>query len=152
MKLELENLSPYLPYKLMCNVMGEFVDDFDEPLIPKIFEIVGLGTDYVETHEYKRTITEQTVWSDVFPILRPLSDLIKIVDIDGKKIVPIEGMFLPCGERDVLTSWAKENKCWLGQQISYLVYCNLFQLHFDVFNLIENKLAIDINNVNFKNK
>jgi hypothetical protein len=56
-------------------------------------------------------------------------------------------MFLPKGERKILNSWAKENKCWLGTQISYLIYEDLFELHFDVFGLIEKGLAIDINTI-----
>ncbi len=143
-KLELKHLSAYLPYGLKCNIMGEFIDDYDEPKVPKIFEIVGLTKDYVEYWEESRTVTEQCVFSDCFPLLRPISDLTKNILIDGKEIIPIEGMFLPCGERERLTYWANENKCYLGQMVSYLPLQNLFGNHFDVFNLCENNLAINI--------
>ena len=56
-------------------------------------------------------------------------------------------MFLPCGERDILKSWAEQNKCWLGTQISYLIYEQLFEWHYDVFGLIESGEAVDINKI-----
>lgn len=118
MELELKHLSAYLPYRLKCNVMGEFIDDYAEPKIPKVFEIVGLDTNYVEYWKEGSTVTEQCVFSDCFPLLRPISDLIKPIDINGKNIIPIEGMFLPCGERKLLEDWAKDNKCYVGQMLS----------------------------------
>lgn len=144
MELELKHLAAYLPYRLKCNVMGEFIDDYDEPKIPKIFEIVGLDNNYVEYWQEGSTVTEQCIFSDCFPLLRPMSDLTKEVFIDGKKVFPINEMFLPCGERKVLEFWAEENKCWIGSMASYLPYQNLFDMHFDIFNLIEEKLAIAI--------
>lgn len=143
-KLELKHLAAYLPYSLKCNIMGEHVDDYAEPPIPKIFEIVGLTQDYVEYWEEGSTVTEQCVFSDCFPLLRPISDLTREISINGKNIIPIEGMFLPCGERKLLESWAEENKCYVGQMLSYLPYQNLFENHFDIFNLCENNLATAI--------
>ena len=81
-------------------------------------------------------------------VLRPISDLTKEISINGKNVIPIEGFFLPCGERKLLERWSKENKCWLGEQLSYLPYQMLFALHFDVFNLIEKNQSININNLN----
>ncbi len=124
--------------------MGEFIDDYDEPKVAKKFEIVGLTKDYVEYWEEGRTVTEQCVFSDCFPLLRPISDLTKEILIDGKKTIPIKDMFLPCGERKLLEDWADENKCYVGQMLSYLPYQNLFEFHFDVFNLCEQKLAINL--------
>ena len=144
MELELKHLAAYLPYRLKCNVMGEHIDDYAEPKVPKTFEIVGLTKDYVEYLEEGSVETEQCIFFDCFPLLRPMSDLTKEVLIDGEKIIPIEGMFLPCGERKVLEFWAEENKCWRGSMVSYLPYQNLFDMHFDIFNLIEEKLAIAI--------
>jgi hypothetical protein len=144
MELELKHLTAYLPYDLKCNVMGESKDDYAEPKIPKIFEIVGLTKDYVEYWKEGSTVTEQCVFSDCFPLLRPISSLVKEIEFDGKKFIPIEAMFLPCGERKLLESWAKENKCWLGQQLSYLPYQMLFAMNFDIFNLCENELAINL--------
>ena len=97
MELELKHLSAYLPYSLKCSVMGEFIDDYDEPPIPKVFEIVGLDKDYVEYQEEGSTVTEQCVFSDCFPLLRPMSDLTKEIFIDGKKVIPINEMFLGSG-------------------------------------------------------
>jgi len=35
----------------------------------------------------------------------------------------------------------------LGDKFSYEFWCLLFKNHFDIFNLIENNLAIDINTI-----
>jgi hypothetical protein len=131
-KLELKYLAPYLPYGLKIMYNG------------RIVEIDAIGSDYVLTDE---SFQYNVSFQYVRPVLRPMSDLVKNISVNGVKITPIESMFLPCGERKILTSWAKENKCWLGTQISYLIYENLFELHFDVFGLIDKGLAISYSDV-----
>lgn len=141
-KLEAKHISPYLPYKLkfwhlkLCNTQ--------ELTRVKIRRDGDILVDI----ESDTLIYESSINSNfIKPILRPMSDLTKKIKVNDVDIIPIEGMFLPCGERGILTSWANENKCWLGTQVSYLVYENLFELHFDVFGLIEKGLAIDINTI-----
>ena len=91
---------------------------------------------------------------EIKPILHPLSDLTKPIKVeeynDGKEFVPIEELsdnmlFIDNGlhiEDYFLTS---ENA---GIFDSYRIIQALFQWHFDVFGLIEKKLAIDINILN----
>jgi hypothetical protein len=141
-KLEAKHIAPYLPYKL--NFWHTKLRDKRELTQIKVRKdgdvLVDIESD---TLVYISSINDS--W--IKPILRPMSDLIKKIQTSEGEIIPIEGMFLPCGERDVLTSWAEQNKCWLGTQVSYLVYQHLFELHFDVFGLIEKGLAVDINTI-----
>jgi hypothetical protein len=141
-ELEAKHIAPYLPYKL--NFWHTKLRNKQEMSKMKIRKDGDIHVDIEsDTLVYISSINDS--W--IKPILRPISDLIKKVQIDNELVVPIEGMFLPCGERDILTKWAMENKCWLGEQISYLVYQDLFENHFDVFGLIEQGLAVDINTI-----
>jgi hypothetical protein len=139
-KLEAKHIAPYLPYKLMFwHTKLKNKQEMSKMKVRKDGDIlVDIESD---TLIYISSINDS--W--IKPILRPMSDLTKNIKVDGVDIIPIEGMFLPCGEREILTSWADENKCWLGTQVSYLIYQHLFELHFDVFGLIDKGLAIDIN-------
>jgi hypothetical protein len=176
-KLELKHIQPYLPYKVKVQYegiingkeisdykkkwkedhQGDFsisYDDYKEP-----DEIKGQRIGYIKEVCYYNSYTKYRIGvksgglqthynTDRFKmILRPISDLTKEIELDGKKFIPIEGMFLPCGERELLEGWAEDNKCWIGQQLTYLPYQMLFSMHFDIFNLIEQNLAININDL-----
>jgi hypothetical protein len=95
MKLEIKHLAPYLPCELKVIIMGEMVKgtEYNDKPTPIIFELVGLDTNHVEYHEIGRSVTEQIVFSDCFPILRPLSDLTKEIEHNGEKFVPIFELF-----------------------------------------------------------
>ena len=138
LRVEIKNVSPYLPYGLKI----QHITTKEIKIVNGIYEQYKDGTFIYYWNENYGTINASSHYKLV---LRPMSNLTKKIEIDGVDIIPIEGMFLPCGERETLTSWADENKCWLGTQVSYLVYENLFELHFDVFGLIDKGLAVDIN-------
>jgi len=125
MKLELKHLAPYLPYKLKCLAQGE-----DK----KVFDIQGI-TDFtdVDLHEKGRTVNEQYDIEDVFPILRPLSDL-------TRKELELEGFD---SHIDYLT-YENKGVDWT-LKAPYVMVEYLFSKYFDVFGLIEKGLAIDIN-------
>lgn len=79
------------------------------------------------------------------PILHPLSDLTKEIEHNGEKFVPIhwfdenfdhnEAFPLVLNSRGIV-----EMKHWNEFQ-------KLFEWHFDIFGLIENYLAIDVNSL-----
>jgi len=141
-RLELKHLAPYLPYKLKCRLKCGKTQQLKTVVYDGICQQFDDGTFTLYWNaDYGTTIAS----SYTKPILRPLSDLTKQVLINGENIVPIEGMFLQNGEREILNKWAEENKCLMGQQVSYLIYEKLFELHFDFFGLIEKGIAIDIN-------
>lgn len=136
-KLELKHVAPYLPYDLECKVMGEFMEDteFDDNPIPKIFILIGLMKHSRASLSYKR-IKDVFDLCDVFPLLRPLSDLTKEIEVNGEKFVPMEVL-----KRDYIGECMHTNLAtW-----SHRVVCKLHEWHFDTFGLIDSGLAIDIN-------
>ena len=84
------------------------------------------------------------------PILRPLSDLTKEIKINGEKFVPITTIELE------VEQWCDAYQEWMDayidyprqlkvMQAPYEIIEKLFEWHFDVFGLIDEGLAIDIN-------
>ena len=144
MKLELRHLAPYLPYgvKMIFEKSGD------------IRVLNGLFIELGELRFHFNVINRgQTIWN-YKPILRPLSDLTKEIEVNGKRFIPIDIMNeysdLECvpsllsDNPDALYFSNNDDKIYLTD-----IYPNhiskLFEWHFDVFNLIENNLAIDIN-------
>ena len=128
MKLELKHLAPYLSYGLKIHSMYKVKDSS-----PIIFEMKTDNIDIVISHDSRK------------PILRPLSDLVKVIEIDG-------GMFTP-----IYHNAFHEDKYNLGEymngfshykSIKYGIIERLLEWHFDVFGLIEKGIAIDINTLN----
>lgn len=121
MKLELEHLAPYLPYGLKCQYEGivnggeiskkrkEYKKE-NEPFVNwsyfrDIDEIKGLKIAPLKSiRVYKKYWVatcgiynkgQKGFYSGIGikPILRPLSDLAKEIEVDGKKFVPIKKLF-----------------------------------------------------------
>lgn len=158
--LELKHLAPYLPYGLiMCqqvtriNDENESVPNYDRG---KLLSYLGTDTPYIvwyceyqhSGHGYVRnTLLEEMEKQKIKPILRPLSDLTKEIEIDGDKFIPLVKFYVKS------VGW-KDYKTWLHIMKStytnpnYLDFHKTMKLiswHFDVFGLIEKGLAIDIN-------
>ena len=133
MKLELKHIAPYLPYGL-TNQRA-----FHTP--KKIDGIVGnqvyFGDSILFIHQIE-------------PIMRPLSDLTKVIEHNGEKFVPTYRLgwklnFNPWDSRSGLSAW----KCNCEYADSALIDIQLmYEWHFDVNGLIDAKLAIDINTLN----
>lgn len=118
MKLELKHLAPYLPYGLK----GEIFNDLDV--------ITGLDIE----HSIVETLNNGNCLIDNFkPILRPLEDLKK------------SGVDFGVYNNDNLQEFNKEI---IYGNCSYNSMKILLKNHFDVFGLIPNGLAIDINTIN----
>jgi len=179
-KLTLEHLAPYLPYGLegfSSNGMSTTID-----------ELIGIYSDFsltLKTYVNNHNSVDYGCGIDEFkPILRPLSDLTKEIEVDGEKFVPLEQLckiaideydakenyflsenivefevvnnnsisayfqenlkfrFSYSDERGLFSLFTpQELTCYFG-----LKYTNkLFEWHFDINNLIEKGLAIDIN-------
>ena len=84
------------------------------------------------------------------PILRPLSDLTKEIEVDGEKFTPYEDDYLS----DAMSTYENlDILCEYNGDVSndstipYTVMSLLFQWHFDVFGLIEKGLAINVNDL-----
>jgi hypothetical protein len=142
MKLEIKDLAPYLP----CSLKMIF-----EGIGGRIIELQTLGTS-----EFGDTISGGYggMWlksCGFKPILRPLSDLTKEIEINGETFVPYDKLKTIVSE----SQWRKicdtindnYNKVC---DMPYWYVRQLHQWHFDTEGLIEQGLAIDINTLNVR--
>ena len=120
MKLELKHVSPYLPYGL------------------RIFNKDNKGSCILSIGSIERVIELPEIFK---PILRPLSDLTKEVLQELRE-----------SENDDSLLWGVSGfsgdltNCAIYQHnLTYSVLNWLYKNHFDIFGLIEEGLAIDIN-------
>lgn len=131
MKLELKHLAPYLPYGLKCSYRGGNVSELS-------FDYLSdFGCDYFK------------------PILRPLSDLLKEgLYIGHLNIETITDESYPVDyEEDNIKDLDVYLENWIESKsndyhVNFLPHGLVNELiseHFDVFGLINNGLAIDIN-------
>lgn len=141
MKVELKHIAPYLPYGLkVASERG--IKDGTATLNNQAISHIAL---YVR-------------WNELQPILRPLSDLTKEIEHNGEKFVPIEELkeiFIKdpkkgCDHyREVMllmdNEWTIQEVEDNIQKLPFEWVSNLFEWHFDVFDLIEKGLAININ-------
>ena len=136
MKLELEHLAPYLPYelKIKFNISGEI----------GILEYINTKRSFAGTVE-EESQTDEYYYCDnienIKPILRPLSDLTKEIEVNGEKFYPLQKFGLVANKNNQEFFEVKIKEQW----ITFKEMQILISWHFDVFGLIENNLAIDIN-------
>ena len=147
MKLELKHLSPYLPYGLKMKI--GYVD--------KVVSLLGLqiGNHAVNNilvkFKYKKDYLAGYLY-ECKPILHPPSDLTKKIEVNGEKFVPIEKIKHLLGYKCKVSINYDGNLIFKVLNGQYLFYSDfgdvqniLLESHFDIFGLIENNLAIDIN-------
>jgi hypothetical protein len=130
-KLTLEHLSPYLPYGLKINEGG-----IDRELTG--LKLTNDGT-IIVNYNY-------LIWvliGNFKPILRPLSDLTKEIEVDGEKFVPLNKLRL-----DFDLDFDAEERSFVSMFEILEDYNQLLKWHFDINELIEKGLAIDINQLN----
>lgn len=139
MKLELKHITPYLPYGLKAEMI-----DYKRDYVGKQYDkIIGI-------HEWSKNedwccLTDggsKPSLNYIKPILRPLSDLTNDIEVNGEKFVPSEELAIHLFDYDFLAV-VLDGKNTNG--IPFWVIQKLFEWRFDVFGLIENGLAIDIN-------
>ena len=131
MKLELKHLAGYLPYELKI----ECKDNSELGESSYISEMTGLHESGVDDNYGNN-------WTfGIKPILRPLSDLTKEIEVNGEKFVPHTKL----GGRPNLKDY---DIVYLSKNIdnmSFGLIQKLLEWHFDIYGLIENGLAININ-------
>jgi len=136
MKLEIKHLTGYLPYGLKAK-MNIFGDNQTEVVIE------GLSTiGEVELSGIRTTVNEFFDISEIKPILRPLSDLTKEIEVNGGKFVPIEYNAFKHSKEDIIEF---QNKFIHYKAMKFGIIERFLEWHFDIYGLIENGLAIDIN-------
>jgi len=135
MKLELKHLAPYLPYELKYAILSD--DDNDTYYIDPKHNTIGVGGNQSNVTniclvEYSKPIYKI--------LLRPLSDLFNgdYEDIlDEFSEVSLEAF--------KLAFLSKLRPLNTLDKINYTIANKLFEHHFDLFGLIEEGLAIDVN-------
>lgn len=146
MKLELKHIACYLPYELKVyhsafmfrsnwneNELGVMVGVTDN-IQNETFDIVMIR----ERDKYKL----QDSRGHFKPVLRPLSDLTKEIEHNGEKINIFDRIEIYKGSGvDYLIEQIK-----LGL-VEVIIFNLLLEYHFDVFGLLEQNLAIDINTI-----
>lgn len=149
MKLELKHLAGYLPYELnaLCVRTNE------------IRKVTLLHFTYdLKTVGHNHLIYEGLLLEKHKPILCPLSDLTKEIEVNGEKFVPIEWFEIGDDVNDseeydhgniklikTMESISKFNISNDMLHLPYGVVQKLYEWHFDIHGLIEAGLAIDIN-------
>ena len=130
-------INPYLTYKLRCKT----------PL--------GYGTIIIDQSCYRieydngkfeNLIKAIRFWQDDFKmIFRTLSDLTKEIEVNGEKFVPRTkmGLIHDISGNNILNYRTGDRINILS--LPYYQIDQLFEWHFDIFGLIEQGLAIDIN-------
>jgi len=163
MKLELKYLISYLPYKLKGNYT-----------LSDVIRLMESQRDEVR----KKELAEDCVkFFRLYckPILRPLSDLTKEIDVNGEKFIPVNELAKKHidwfhGDSDLIVecevlrqfnlkiNWKCNEELFYNDDLfimtvnhhlnKYWVMEKFFEWHFDVYGLIEKGLAIDTNTLN----
>lgn len=126
--------SSYLPY-------GVKVVDDEYKDIHTLFTVCSNNSIVVKNNEDKGV--DVLIYGDFKLLLRPLSDLTKEIEHNGDKFVPLIKMGLPNKTRvynDITYIIKKGHTPYIEMQ-------KLLEWHFDVFSTIDQKLAINLNEV-----
>lgn len=139
-KLELEKIICYLPYRLKAEML-----DYKSDYVNKQYdEIVGVHQ-WDKNGLYWSALTaggSKPNIERIKPILRPLSDLTKEIEHKGEKINIFDKIEIYKGSGvDYLIEQIK-----LGL-VEVIIFNLLLEYHFDVFSLIDQGLATDINTI-----
>ena len=123
--------------------------DLDHEITANVNQLKEINEGYIYINGYR------TNNKSYIPILRPLSDLTEKINLhDDFFAIPIENMTgykLEGNINDAPTTVQHLYGCSKGKIeakfLDYWVIVQLLEWHFDIFNLIENNLAIDINTI-----
>jgi hypothetical protein len=155
--MKLHEICGYLPFGLQCHAMGEYIEgtEYNDISSPKLFTATGMfkdsnGAQYIEAY-YESDQYEIFFETDFFPILRPLSEIVREIEHNGEKFVPIDKI------EDIYPEYIREDfdmAEWIIDSIvgnenanglPHGIVQKLIEYHFDIFNFIESGQAIDIN-------
>jgi len=174
-KLQINHLAAYLPYGLYIENLN-YKCDYVGIRHSKINSLYSIHTHDGDMWHYKTNAGNVSSINDGKPILRPLSDLIKEINHNGESFIPMQKLLDQIGVSDPDTfekgdgyvvchytydSWAFGFKYLTGFYFNngssgwdreynlpqMLLFQTLFEWKFDVFNLIPQNLAIDVNSL-----
>lgn len=146
MKLTIEHLAPYLPYGLNIKILNYKCD-----YVGVEYSIAN-GYYFIEDSlhvTYEKGSTGKSV-NDFKPILRPLSDMTKEFEVGDEIFVPFHAIkYLYPNTPNWNIYWRdwviEKSHPLVDTHIEYCIMQLLFKYHFDVFGLVDQGLAIDIN-------
>lgn len=156
-QLTIEHLLPHLKKgaKAILSNQGKYNldEEYPNPLNNQIGAIKSLCIDF-ETGEYSGVLRITDRHSvdfengDIILCLLPLNCLTKEIEHIGEKFVPIERL-LEYVHSDFKESLRSDIANWRlkWDTLPYWVIQRLFEWHFDVFGLINDNLAIDLNKI-----
>ena len=128
MKLELKHLAPYLPYDLICEVKDQGKT--------KHAKLSGAYID--NSYAFFDTVESEHGYDSIKPILKPMTDILKPINNDETNVTY-------ASELKLYTNADKQYAITMTLGLSHEAINELFKWHFDVFGLIPEGLAIDIN-------
>lgn len=135
-KLKLEYLAPYLHYKLLFFV--DFKDGETSAL-----ELEGLTNSEIFLDGYDSNYNND----NAKPILRPMRDISNYID----ELQLVDSFHTHyCHTTNTIKLYPDggfDNVEWAYLTDNYILLNKLFELHFDIFGLIEKGLAVDINKI-----
>jgi hypothetical protein len=137
-QLKIKHLAPYLPYGLKIKVIDTNFYKYDVMTLcdKSGLSNIGLSDLLDEPQDFK-------------PILRPLSDLTKEIEVNGEKFVPrkeFEMMYLG-NTIEYQLFFSNFDKKYITS-LNFNCVQKILSWHFDIFGLIDAELAIDINTLN----
>ena len=144
-QLTIKELSPYLPYDI--NIM--FNKKWKGTLI-------GLLGNKWNLAEIKFEFGNDRMDIEVcYPVLRPLSDLSKEIEINDEKFVPleklrlegVEGIKIALNDSGITIHIDPDYSYCYASDIHDYITTKLLSWHFDIFSLIAKDLAVDYNTV-----
>ena len=135
-RLKLEHIAPYLPYGLKCYIK-ERKDENNNPIISVIS---GATHDYIiidGEHE-----DEYINYSDCMPLLYKVKDFDKM-DNEFDLSTDFETCYIT--NRDEIAFVNTSDKTYLSDISTVINF--IYKMNIDIYGLIENDLAIDINTI-----
>lgn len=164
-KLEITHLSPYLPYNLKAILTEPPVhfklhglygkDELNKGIVWQLSGYangslnIPIGDEKLEGFIWSNGFTYANFNGGIKPILRPLSDLIKEIEHNQERFIPLHRLLQSYNiDIDDMSEEEIFNYADLFTQINLLNYNDsvlLCKWYFDIFNLIDSNLAINYN-------
>lgn len=152
-KLQFNHIAPYLPFDLTFYEEFEAVNEVKEKVLVK--NLYLLKTEATKMNHINIEMALDFEQYKTKPVFRPTSDLTKEVNHKGSRFVPFMEI-----EREFSSDYNdfkfktnpfrisfSNNSIGTHQFIQYSIFQKLLEWHFDIFELIDLGLAVDINKI-----
>lgn len=145
-QLTIKELAPYLPYGLMVEIQQTTYGKIIEPFVGIKHGNFFFGGRKVDVDEYS--------FDEFKPILRNLSSLTKEIEHNGERFVPLNKLkyiindFDTFGSNDISDIFIGDTNRNYGTEYYFNdtieIVQKMHEWHFDLYGLIEQGLAIDV--------